>query len=259
MSEGSSGCLGLFFGSSWRLSDKIFAPCNCFLGEEDDEMRWLYALRSAIATVIIFCVAIRYHHLKGFSETLGTVNQSISWTLQFTFLSIIPTGGIIVLYTKPNKRWEAVRQLKYPATAFGGWLCIMYGYPLLQRWLSQPRDDPALGLPLAIIGLIEVVWFGSFMVRTFYLSVTGLFRLGDGHPLLPPSVTMLAAWALGIRGLVAGSGDTAEPATLTTILLIGGPISLTLLAVLEVERLKRNYPDDFPFRNGPLLPIANSR
>lgn len=259
MDQGNPGCLSLYFGSSWRKADAIFAPRECFLGEEDEEMVRLYKRRSAIGTFIILCIAIRYHHFNGISDTFGAVYQGINWTVEFATLSVIPAGAAVVLYTKSKKRRSALVQMRYPAIALGAWLLIISALPFILKLTDNIPHNVGLALLLIITALIAQVWFASFMLRAVYLMATGLFRLRDGHPLLPPIVTVLAAWALAIRGLVEGASDGGEPAALAIILLIGGPISLTTLAALEIERLKRNYPDDFPFRNGPLRSELSAR
>jgi hypothetical protein len=246
------GCVSSFFAGSWRLADSIFAPRQCFLGEADEEIEHLYWMRSIVGIVIILCVAIRYHRFDGFLETLDAVFQGVGWAAEFAALSIVPAGIAVVLYTRPGKRVDALIQLRHPVTALGAWLLITYGYILLQGVLAKPRDNAALGLPLAILSLVVLAWFASFAIRTFYQMATGLLRLGDGHPLLPPAVTILAAWALVTKSLLAGSADGGEPAAVIIVLLVGGPISLTILAAFEVKRLKEKYPRDFPFRDGPL-------
>lgn len=254
MNGENTGCVSSFFLSSWRLADAIFAPRECFLGEEDEEIANFYKMRSTAGTIIILCVAVRFHRFNGLSETFGAVFQGISWTLEFTLLAMIPAVVAVACYTTRQKRREALVQMRYPMGAIGAWILITYGFLLFQRLLRQPYDSVALGLPLAIVGLAATVWFASFLIRAFYLMATGLFRLRDGHPLLPPAVTVMAAWALAIKGLLAGASGGGEPTALIVTLLIGGPISITILAALEIKRLKERYPDDFPFRNGPLLP-----
>jgi hypothetical protein len=119
---------------------------------------------------------------------------------------------------------------------------------------SRFQDAAGLraGPVIAVITLIALAWLAAFMIRTLYLMATGLFRLGDAHPLLPPAVTVLAVWCLAVKGLVAGGGSDGEPGALTVLLLIGGPMSLTALAAVEIGRIRQRYPGDFPFRNGPL-------
>lgn len=241
-----------YFASSWRLADKAFAPDDLFLGEQDETIRSLYRWRSIIGGVIILCAAVRYDQFSGIPQAFSGIYQSVNWTIGFAFFAVLPAGLAVVLYTRPDSRKSAIRQLRYPAMAFGG-VPLTYCALLLSHFLLYLTGVLGiLGLPLAIALMIAMAWAVAFLVRMAYLLGTGLFRLGDGHPLLPPVVTVLAAWCLAIKGLLAGGSGNSEPAAIVLVLLLGGPASLTALAILEIKRLKDRYRADFPFRHGPL-------
>lgn len=227
-----------FFASAWHAADEVFAPRDLFLRHADEEIKRLYKWRSIIGSFIILCVALRYHHFSGFSETYDAIYQSVDWTIEFALIAVIPAGAAVVLYTVPDRRRDALIQMRYPATALGTWVVVFYASRLL--------------LAIPFLGFVALVWLAAFGIRMLYQMATGMFRLGDGHPLLPPAVTVLAAWCMALKGLAAGTAESGEPAPLAFIMLIGGPISLTVLAAMEIERLKDRHPDDFPFRNGPL-------
>lgn len=234
-----------FFASSWRLADRIYAPRDLFLGTRDDEIQRLYLWRTVIWSLIIGCVALRYHHFSGISETADAVFQSIGWTTEFAMLAIVPSGIAVLALTVPAKRGEALNQMRYPATAFGVWVLVY----LAARVLTGSSNG---GLLVDIVKFVIMAWLAAFMIRMIYHMAFGLFRLGDAHPLLPPAVTALAAWSLALKGLMAGSANSGEPAAVAFLMLIGGPISVTVLAAMEIDRLRQRYPDQFPFREGPL-------
>lgn len=255
----NQGCFSVYFASSWHLADAIFTPREYFLGEEDDEMVAMYKRRSLIGALIVLCVAIRYHHFNGISEAVGSVYQGVFWTIEFALLSVIPAGAVIVLYTSPKERKRELVQMRYPIAAFAAaWLMIFVVMPLMSKITTHIPHDVVLGFLLIIMALAAELWLASFMVRALYLMATGLFRLRDGHPFLPPIVTVLSAWALAIKGLITSGGADGEPRTVAILMLIGGPTSLIALAGLEIGRLKRKYQCDFPFRNGPLQSASSS-
>lgn len=95
-------------------------------------------------------------------------------------------------------------------------------------------------------------WVLTFVTRAIYLVTTGLCRLGDGHPLLPPVVGSIIAWVLAIGGLARTNGAHGDPALVALLVLWSGAISITALSVAEVVRLRKKYPTEFPFRDGPI-------
>lgn len=193
-----------------------------------------------------------YQHLHGVSSAYQSLLENVDWTVAFCFLAMIPAGFVVLVLTRPQKRQEALRQMLNPAVAVGGILVLNAPLTLL-TWLNRGiGNNAAVGLPLAVVGLTFIFWFLAFGLRAFYLLATGLFRLGDGHPLLPPVIGTLAAWTFAIKSLIAG-GSAGAPTAVEFFLLRGGPASITALAIAEVMRLRSQYPADFPFRDGPLL------
>lgn len=247
------GCVELYSGSAWICADLVFAPRNAYLGEQNEQIELLYKARSIIGTIIIAYAAIHYHHVKGIPETLGEIEASVNWTILFCLFSLVPAGLAIALITKPENRRDAVVQLRYPAFAGGAYLGIfLVVMPVLGKLLPALSDNFLAAIVGGIVSIAFFFWILIFLCRTTYLLATGLFRLGDGHPLLPPVVGTIAAWVLAVKSLVTNGISGGEPVVVTLALLLGGPASITVLAVVEFLRLRDEYSDDFPFRAGPL-------
>lgn len=242
-----------YFGSSWRLADNVFAPRGLFLHWRDEEMRALRKWRGIIGGLIVLCVAVHYHDIAGVSTLVDRIFQGLNRTMVVAFCSVIPATVVVVLFTNPGRRTAAFKQMRYPAAAFGGYAVFVFLAELISESPVRIMADLGLlGALLMLVYLIFLPWLLSFTLRMWYQMGTGMFRLEDGHPLLPPVVSVLAAWATVFMSLLDGGTDESEPAVIVTILLIGGPISITALAIYEIMRLKERYPHHFPFRDGPL-------
>ena len=94
---------------------------------------------------------------------------------------------------------------------------------------------------------------GAHSVKATYLAATGVFRAEDGHPLLPLIVapivavtTALMMNTIGSNGLVGVPGYAADALTW------GGTITILIVSARSWQILKRQYPEAYPFRNGPL-------
>ena len=88
--------------------------------------------------------------------------------------------------------------------------------------------------------------FVPFWFRAIYLITVGMCRLGDGHPLLPPTIGAIIAWWVACQGLLTGSIGTGMPLVISLLVLLGGPTSITVLGHFEISRLRTRYPDEFP-------------
>lgn len=248
------GCAGRFFGSAWICANSAFAPQHAFLGEQDEQIELLYKARSVIGAIIITYAAVYYDRIHGVPEAFGAIEDNVNWTVLFCFLAMIPAGLAMILFTKPESRMDAFLQLRYPGIACGTYLGISLALSVSGRLVSVSGDSFLTAMIGGIVVIVFLVWFLVFLCRATYLMATGLLRLGDGHPLLPPAIGTIAAWALATKSLATDGISGGEPAIVTLALLLGGPASITVLAVFECLRLRDEYPDDFPFRAGPLNP-----
>lgn len=188
-----------------------------------------------------------YHSLRsGFSHAYASVTDSVDALVRIVLIggALIPVAA--ALFTKRGYRVVALRQLRFPAIAVGGYLALYLALSRGLPLLLKPRSFLESLLALAVM-----LWFAVFMLRGLYLLIVGMFRLADGHPLLAPLVGTLIAWGATINALLARGTSDVPPAA-AALLLFGGPISVTVVSALEVARLRRRYPADFPFRCGPL-------
>lgn len=108
------------------------------------------------------------------------------------------------------------------------------------------------------VGCASASCFLLFTAAAARWASIGFFRLGDGHPLLPPVLGSFAAWTLACEVLFAGGYGIGQPAAVSIILLLGGPISMTAIAIFEIKRLHDRYRKQFPFRMGPLESTSSS-
>lgn len=164
------------------------------------------------------CIEAYYHSLRsGVSHAYASVDDSVDALVRIVLIggALIPVG--VVLLTEPGYRRAALWQLRFPAVAVGGYLALYLAL--------------SLGLPPLLV------------VRT------GAHRFLES--LLAPLTGTFIAWGVAVNTVPAG-GTSDVPPGVAVVLPVGGPISVTAVSALEVARLWRRYPDDFPFRRGPL-------
>jgi hypothetical protein len=239
------------FGSAWGLANRAFQVQNCYLGDRDEEIERLYRRRSILGFAIIVCVEAYYHSLRtGVSRAYLSVNDSVDMLVRVVLIggALIPVG--VALLTKPGYRKMALRQLRFPAVAVGGYIALYLALSRGLPFLLRARTGPD-GFLLSLLALAVLAWLVILLLRGVYLLVVGMFRLADGHPLLGPLTGTFIAWGVAVNTVLAG-GKSDVPSNLAVVLLLGGPISVTAVSALEVARLRRRYPHDFPFRRGPL-------
>jgi hypothetical protein len=247
-----------YFASAWNLAGKLFLPQNSYLHEEDSVIGWLYRARSIIGAFMLVAIGVRYHHpasdlMAAFAPVLGGVDTAMLLALAM----VVPGAILVVLFTHRAKRMEACRQIRYPLGSLVACL-ILYTIGVRVTWLMHMLVADGKSFPLLVVWLCSGPWVVTFTSRAIYLVTTGLCRLGDGHPLLPPFAGLAIAWAVAIMSLLSSNGGGSEPGMIATLVLLGGPVSITALSAMETWRLRVKYPTDFPFRDGPLPPRSSA-
>lgn len=248
---GCFGCVSGPFGSAWGLANRAFQVQNRYLGEPDEEIERLYRWRSILGFAIIVGIEAYYHSLRtGVSHAYTSVNDSVDMLVRVVLIggALVPIG--IALLTRSGYRMVALRQLRFPAVAVGGYVALYLAVSRGLPFLLKARTGPNAFL-LSLLALVAMLWLAILLLRGLYLLVVGMFRLADGHPLLAPLAGTFIAWGVAVNTMLAG-GESDVPPNIAMVLLLGGPLSVTAVSALEVTRLRRRYPNEFPFRRGPL-------
>jgi len=243
-----------YFGSAWFAADVLFAPMNSYLPGEDSVMKWLYRARAIIGVFMLVAIGARYHHpsrdlVAPFSPILGGVTKVTLLALA----AVAPSTLAVVLFTHREKRTKAFKQMLLPIGslfACGGlYLVYLEALALFHKILAD--GNSSVIILTWLLWICIGFWVLTFATRTIYLVTVGLCRLGDGHPLLPPIIGTGIAWTVAVLSLLNNNPNSNEPNTVTVLALLGGPVSITALSVAEILRLRKKYPLDFPFREGP--------
>jgi hypothetical protein len=240
--------------AGWRYADRLFGPTGSYLPGEDQTMDWLYKARALIGVAILVAVGVHYHHpAKSIIANFDTVLGGVTEPMELALVSVVPAIVAVVVFTRRGKRDEAFRQmLRYPVQV--AVICLIaYAFILVLEHLFR-MDNPLIDAAIILVGGIIYLRYILFPLRAIYLITVGMCRLGDGHPLLPPVIGTVLAWVVACQTLLTGNAGTGDPAFISLAVLLGGPMSITVLGHVEISRLRARYPAEFPFRDGPLPP-----
>ncbi|MEU6988214.1 hypothetical protein ABZ946_33115 [Streptomyces sp. NPDC046324] len=100
-----------------------------------------------------------------------------------------------------------------------------------------------IGVLFFVAALVCAVVLVAALLFTLAAAVKGLnscFRAGDVHELLPALVSPLLVWSLFALQLF-DDADVAAPPLVIYVFSLGGPLSVTLLSLWEVRRLRVRY------------------
>ncbi|MBR7839312.1 hypothetical protein KDL01_38990 [Actinospica durhamensis] len=261
--------------SIWRVPNYFIEPSDAYLGEPVESIDRLGKVRSWAAIAIIVGTAVYYSglsHLGTITDgkdhvktiNIGNDNPEGNWFLGLmisvvTAVFILPVVSLcLVWWTRRGARRAALIQLRWPYIAIAAWFGIFAAaapFIALGNYLQKSAQHlnfelrAAAWMFVVFIMILELAW----IVKSLYLAATGLFRAADGHPLLPLiAAPAVAAMATLMMNTVGGNGLVGVPGVVGDALTWGGTITITIVSLRSAQLLRRRYPQDFPFRNGPL-------
>lgn len=260
--------------SIWRVPNFLLEPRGDYFHEPDEFIDRLNKFRSVAGGIIVLGMIVYYSGLShtGYTKKGGVLGGAditdntpegtwllgIIVTISVAILVIPIVSLVLVLIAERGHRLATLYQLRFiviTAGAFAG-LCavavpIAGGASYLGKSLTK-HMNPLIGaicsLFVSVVGIILLVW----IFKGLYLIATGLFRADDAHPLLAPIASIPVVWVASMMMYIDGGGGglTGVPETLGKIVAFGGAVSVTIISVITLRRLKKH--PHWAFRRGPV-------
>ncbi|MER0477342.1 hypothetical protein ABR737_03010 [Streptomyces sp. Edi2] len=136
-----------------------------------------------------------------------------------------------------------VRRLSGPMAGFAALFASVLVLFLLLQNSGGARLAPQFGvfqIVFLLAALAAVLFAVPFGLASAVLCVHYVFRTGDVHEVLPPLLSPLLVWVMFGFQLTGGSPVVAPPAV-QLLFLIGPPVSVTLLSLWELRRLRTKF------------------
>lgn len=257
--------------SIWKVPNYVLEPRGSFLGEGVDAVDRLAKIRSVAGTAIVIGAGVYYSglsHLTSVSTSKGgvkTINlgggSAGGWSVGViasvvvAMLSLPMVSLYLVWRANPGARKATLLQLRWPFIAIAGfWGILAVGAPFIAiaTYATNAARHMSFGVKAAaylfsfFVAIVLLVW----IVKSIYLAATGMFRAEDGHPLLPviaaPIIAAVAA------GMMLSSGYSSPPGIIGLVLTWGGTVTILFLSLVSTRILRKRFPGDYPFRNGPI-------
>ncbi len=257
--------------AGWGLPRFLLKTRGAFLGETDEVVEGLGALRSILGMLTLTGAALWWPNLArdqpnqfqgkpGHSEAFHVGNFVANWfagmlgAVVISAFYVIIFALILLLATRSGARGAVLRGLRWPLSAIaslagffalGGGVAAAAGQ--MRTW-ANAQNLPVRAL-VYIVMLVLLVTSVVWMLKALYFAAVDVFRAADGHPLLGPLVTTALVWTMALISLVEG-GAHGVPGTAGLCLVLGGPVTVTGLNVYACKRLRDRWGTVL-FRNGP--------
>ncbi|MEU0937768.1 hypothetical protein [Embleya sp. NPDC005971] len=233
-----------------RVAERYFVPDYRLIGR-DVTLERVRAIRSWLGLGVLVWIAVTYG---------GGEDAAQGWMASFVasvFVAIIACPiavAIIVGLTRSDVRAQTRKSLMLPLRSLGLFVVVsvatLGGLTALAYGSQQINAGADVGsFFLTVLGLAVSVW----VLRFWFLAVRAipqhLFRAVDGHPLLPAVIAPWLSWCGALVDLGDGGGKGALPTGVRLIGTLGGPVTITVMSLWEIRRVRSRY--GVTFRGGP--------
>lgn len=242
----------------WKAASALFISRDPLV-EREDFLAFAYWVRPLIGWICIVYTAFRFHVAAGPATDRQRESAALE-RLAFGIAGIIVLGAVLILTTRPAVRKATALRLLIPLRAIAVFIPATV---LLVHWMPLGGDlnivqalslrhlesqHTLIGLALPGADSLLRLWALVFCVVMLYAAPRHLFRTADAHPLLPPLLAAWIAWIVAGPELGTLHFDTAS-AKASAALILGAPLSFTLLGLIEIAWL--GLHDGVTFRSGP--------
>ncbi|MFD9432579.1 hypothetical protein [Streptomyces sp. NPDC060002] len=169
----------------------------------------------------------------GFAFEEMLENTAIASAVLF-FLTPLTVGVMLFVW----RHTGTVRQLKSPLLDSLKLLLLFIGCVLTTVGIF--RSSETLGLMPRMLLTLVGLWMAFFVMAGAVRLSGNFFGSAAVHRCLPPLLATVTTWLMAVPDLITGDLHGLS-LTMGIVFILGAPVTVTGLALLEMRRLKRRY------------------
>jgi hypothetical protein len=176
-----------------------------------------------------------YTFIEGGFDFTELLENAMTASVVLLFLTPLTVGAMLWVW----RRGGTVRQLRVPLLNSLLLLLLFVGCVAALLALVQTVNGSAN--PAVIIGVgLTMMWMLIFTAYGAVRVSGNFFGTAATHRCLPPLLAMVTSWLVAVPDLVTGDLHGLS-LTLGIVFILGAPVTVTAIALLEMGRLKRRY------------------
>ncbi|WP_327182413.1 hypothetical protein [Streptomyces sp. NBC_01334] len=169
----------------------------------------------------------------GFAFEEMLENTAIASAVLF-FLTPVTVGVMLFVW----RRTGTVRQLKRPLLDSLKLLLLFIG--CVMTTVGIFRSSEMFGLVPRMLLTLVGLWMAFFVMAGAVRLSGNFFGSAAVHRCLPPLLATVTTWLMAVPDLITGDLHGLS-LTMGIVFILGAPVTVTGLALLEMRRLKRRY------------------
>jgi hypothetical protein len=197
------------------------------------------SVRGALKKVRVIAGAVAslgvYTFIEGGFDFTELLENAMTASVVLLFLTPLTVGAMLWVW----RRGGTVRQLRGPLLNSLLLLLLFVGCVAAVLLLVQTVNGSANAAVIIGVGL-TMMWMLIFTAYGAVRVSGNFFGTAATHRCLPPLLAMVTSWLVAVPDLVTGDLHGLS-LTLGIVFILGAPVTVTAIALLEMGRLKRRY------------------
>ncbi|MEU1261943.1 hypothetical protein ABZ839_20435 [Streptomyces cellulosae] len=214
-----------------KVADAVFHPAWIppSLDPSIDRLKRIRVIAGGVASIGVYTV------FEGGFDFTELLENALTASAALLVLTPVTVGVMLLVW----RRTGPLRQLRTPLLNSLALLLLFIGSVVALALFVQTVN--ATHNPLVIIGVgITMMWMLGFVARGAFRVTGNFFGTGAVHRCLPALLATVTTWLVAIPDLVTGDLHGLG-LTLGVVFILGAPVTVTGIALLETGRLRRRY------------------
>lgn len=194
-----------------------------------DRLKRIRVIAGGVASIGVYTV------FEGGFDFTELLENALTASAALLVLTPVTVGVMLLVW----RRTGPLRQLRTPLLNSLALLLLFIGSVVALALFVQTVN--ATHSPLVLIGVgITMMWMLGFVARGAFRVTGNFFGTGAVHRCLPALLATVTTWLVAIPDLVTGDLHGLG-LTLGVVFILGAPVTVTGIALLETGRLRRRY------------------
>ncbi|MFB4424998.1 hypothetical protein C5F59_028450 [Streptomyces sp. QL37] len=232
-----------------RLFNPIAVGRAVFTPSRPDRVHDPAVKRAQVVRTLVGIAAITWMMLSyGLASDADAVVDDRFAQIRTTLIVLAVTFpvavAVFVAAARPPNRGLFLRRVAKPAGALLA-LFVALAAPRLitgMGYVTEETDWTSSPERVALLFALGawLLWLAPFVLYGIAQSLVHVFRTADLHETVPPLLATLLVWEVAILDVFRGAYE-GVPLAVRVAFTLGGPLSVTLVAMWELRRLRTRH------------------
>ncbi|HET6859544.1 MAG TPA: hypothetical protein VFH94_20955 [Streptomyces sp.] len=244
--SGSGGGAPLTFGRLFNpvaVARAVFTPSRPDR-VDDPIVKKVQVFRTVVGLVAITWMLLSYGLAADADAVVDDRFDQIRTTLIVLGATFPVAVAVFIAAARPPNRRLFLRRAGKPAGALLA-LVVTLAVPRLITGLGYVDENTNWTASTGRVALLLalgafMLWLVPFVFYGIAQSLVHVFRTADLHETVPPLLATLLVWEVALFDVYRGAYDSV-PFAVRVAFTLGAPLSVTVLAMWELRRLRTRY------------------